>query len=338
MSTKRYQSTSDANAPGQDSFLDVVTNIVGILIILMVVAGLRVKNAPRQAAEEEAIRTTAASLDHDLGVENSLRQDVLKTAEQIRALHREGQTRFQERSRLATLVSTVERKIKSARDELDSGSQHSFDLQRKLSDAQRDLEQIEQQQPVVESKAEPILVESYPTPIGKTVDDNEVHFQLRGGRIAYVPLDRLIERFRTDAQQKAYRLMDLPELTDTVGPEGGFRLRYTMERHDVPVETQMATGRGAYARLKRWTLIPVSSELGEPVEAALADGSQFRQALSQQRPDKVTVTIWTYPDSFDKFRQVKKELFRSGFATAARPLPEGTPIGGSPEGSKSAAE
>ena len=31
---------------GSDSFLDIIANIVGILIILIVVAGMRVSNAP----------------------------------------------------------------------------------------------------------------------------------------------------------------------------------------------------------------------------------------------------------------------------------------------------
>jgi hypothetical protein len=83
-------------------------------------------------------------------------------------------------------------------------------------------------------------------------------------------------------------------------------------------------------------LIPTSSRLGEPYEAALAPRSEFRQVLSRYRPGRDTITIWTYPDSFAAFRKLKEELYRLGFATAGRPLPTGTPISGSPEGSKSA--
>ena len=76
-------------------------------------------------------------------------------------------------------------------------------------------------------------IESYPTPLSRTVDGRELHFQLRGGRIAYIPLEPLLARFKSDAERKVHKLADTPELTDTVGPEGGFRLRYTLERHDV---------------------------------------------------------------------------------------------------------
>ena len=114
-----------------------------------------------------------------------------------------------------------------------------------------------------------------------TVDGDEVHFQLSGGQIVVIPLDELVESLKNDARRKKYKLNDLPEMTDTVGPIGGFRMRYTFERQDISPETAMQSGvSGSYARLKRWTLIPVSNQLGESVDAALAEGSEFRRALA----------------------------------------------------------
>lgn len=335
----RRQVQAESSAVGQDSFLDVVTNIVGILIILVIVTGLRIKNVPIKEAEEQAVRNAAVSLETEMAIEGSLRTDVMKTVEQIRNLQQEAVKRSRERALLATGVAALEQELKTAREKLSTESQDSFDLQRQVADAQREQDELERERIAIEAdKPEPTLVENYPTPIGKKVDDGELHFQLRAGRIAYIPLEKLVERFKADAQQKAYRLLELPELTETVGPEGGFRLRYTLERRDVSVETQVTTGRGSYAQMKRWTLIPVAGTLGETLEAALADGSQFRKALSQHRPDRTTVTVWTYPDSFAEFRQLKKELFHQGFATAGRPLPDGVPISASPEGTKSASE
>ena len=67
-------------------------------------------------------------------------------------------------------------------------------------------------------------------------------------------------------------------------------------------------------------------------------GSQFRQLVETMRPGATVITVWTYPDSFGDFRELKKWLFDRGFATAARPLPEDQPISGSPTGSRSAAQ
>jgi hypothetical protein len=55
-------------------------------------------------------------------------------------------------------------------------------------------------------------------------------------------------------------------------------------------------------------------------------------------PNRTTVTVWTYPDSFHDFRRLKDELFKLGYLTAGRPMPHGAPIAGSPSGSRSAAQ
>lgn len=330
----------ESNPGCHDSFLDVVTNIVGILIILVVVAGLRAKNAPVHASvvKDPRLEAAAEDLQKDLAAEQSVRQDIFRMVEQIRAVQREGLVRFQQREQLATLLALLEHKLKTHREQLDAKAREDFDLARLLADARQKLGQIERERQQAEtSEPEPILVENYPTPLSKTVDGDENHFQLRGGRIAYIPLKRLLDRFKADVQRQLYKLTDLPELSDTVGPEGGFRLRYVMEREDAPPEVQLQRGHGTYASLRQWSLIPVSGELGEPVGAALAEGSNFRQTLASLRPG-TTVTVWVYPDSFAEFRQLRKELYRMNFPVAGRPLPEGTPIGGSPKGSKSAAE
>jgi hypothetical protein len=90
--------------------------------------------------------------------------------------------------------------------------------------------------------------------------------------------------------------------------------------------------------LDRFVLVPVSEPLGEPLAAALQSNSEFRTLLAGYDPNRTTVTVWVYPDSFQDFRTLKAELYRLGYLTAGRPLPAGRPIGGSPEGTRSAAE
>ena len=75
--------------------------------------------------------------------------------------------------------------------------------------------------------------------------------------------------------------------------------------------------------------------IGEPVQEALTDGSQFMQYIKRTVPETTTVTIWVYPNSFDDFRKFKNTLFAMGFACAGRPLPEGLYISASPHGTKS---
>ena len=53
---KRAEVEAD-QMPGQDSFLDVITNIVGILILLVLVVGLRTSHSVREASENAPVAT-----------------------------------------------------------------------------------------------------------------------------------------------------------------------------------------------------------------------------------------------------------------------------------------
>jgi hypothetical protein len=50
------------------------------------------------------------------------------------------------------------------------------------------------------------------------------------------------------------------------------------------------------------------------------------------------VTVWVYPDSFPEYRKLKESLYHAGFSVATWPRGEGELIGGSPHGSRSAAQ
>ena len=51
---KRVEIEAD-QMPGQDSFLDVITNIVGILILLVLVVGLRTSRSVHEASNDDAV-------------------------------------------------------------------------------------------------------------------------------------------------------------------------------------------------------------------------------------------------------------------------------------------
>ena len=50
------------------------------------------------------------------------------------------------------------------------------------------------------------------------------------------------------------------------------------------------------------------------------------------------MTLWVYPDSFTLFRKLREDLQARGYLVAARPLPDGMAIRGSPAGSLSAGQ
>ena len=334
---KRRRTTTD-DTPGQDSFLDVVANIVGILIILVMVVGVRAANAPSELTPPDDA-TEKATADTRLRAQ-SLVTELGTLQQQSFLVQGDVEARRLEREQLDMLTVAAEKELESRRQMLDADTRRDFDLRRGLADAQADLQRLTGERIAMAASApETVTIESLPTPLSKTVQGREVHFQLLGGRVVLIPLEKLLTRFESVTRQKLWKLADDTQMTDTVGPIDGFRLRYALQRFQIPLEVQLETGRGgSIVQLVRWELLPVSSQLGETVDTALSPGSAYQRAVASIDPHRTTVTIWTYPDSFKDFRRLKKELYDRGIPTAARPMPEGRRIGGSPFGSKSAAQ
>ncbi len=338
---RQHQGEQSASA-GHDSFLDIVTNMVGILIVLVMVVGLRIRNAPVQAEVDEATRAAAADLARTLATEASLRDEVQNTRAETQRLQAEAALRDAQRMLAARLATQLEERVEQGRGQLDAARRQEFDLSQALASARQRLEELRQHAALAESiPQEPEVIESYPTALSRIVDGPEIHFQLRAGRIVLVPVEPLLWAAREDMRRKLpdfARHADLSSSANVVGPQGGFRFRYEVQRFEEVVRRPEGPARREGIRMVRWTVVPVSSDLGEPVDAALAENSAFRRALAGHDPAHTTVTVWVYPDSFESFRAIRKELHRLGYACAARPLPEGVLISGSIEGTKSAAE
>jgi hypothetical protein len=331
------QAANHTEAVNSDSFLDIVASVVSIMIIMVVMEGVRIKNAPVKVAIPANPATEA--LKKDLASEQSLRGDVLRTAAEIENVQQETAARAVQRNTLAAMVATVEHAIQERRQHLDGGKQVDFDLARNLSESKQQLLQLAQRREQAEHESgKPVVVESYPTPLSRAVDGPEAHLLISNGRVAFIPLEPLLHQLQESARRQAHNLIDQSEVTDTIGPLDGFRLKYTLERHDVAPSADNRGHGGSYARLQRWSLIPAADDLGEPVRLALMEGSDFDKVLGKILPGRTTITIWVYPDGFAAFRQVRKELYRRGYTVAARPLPPGEPISGSPDGRTSAAQ
>lgn len=335
---RTHQQTNEG--PGQDSFLDIVANMVGIMIILVLVTGMRVRNAPVAALAAGPHPQVAAALTASQEAEAGLQSEVAALRDELTGYQQNLASRFVERARLSDTVAALQQELGTRRQKLDGQAQEAFDLKRQLAEADARLTAIRGEQIQVESmRPSPTTVEVFPTPLAHVVEDKEIHCQLRGGLIAVIPWEELVSEFKREAREKVQSAGGSPDLTHTIGPRDGFRMRYTLVRRSIPADVQMRTGvRGTMWELDNVTLVPVSSEMGEPLAEALAPGSAFRDALSRARPGRTVVTLWVYDDSFAVYRDLQRELYKMGFASAARPLAHDTPISASPDGTKSTAQ
>lgn len=332
---------------GQDSFLDIVANIVGILILLVVVVGVRASQHAVAAADARQVeRPAAVPAVSDDQIQQARRsalnahKDVADLVKQIVNVHQEADLRDEERVVLGTVVTAAEKEIQERRAQLSEEEQRDFDLRRQLSEAQQALDDLTRQQVALLSQSPEVeQLESLPTPLARTVTGDEVHLRLAEGHVAFIPLEELISQLQEDAENNRWQLKDRDTVNSVVGPLNGFRMRYRLRQRRLVLRSPAGSvQQGTITQVARWQLLPVSSQLGEPVAEAIQPNSDLLHFLKGYRPETTTVTVWTYPGSFDEFRLLKQALFELGFATAGRPLPHGQLIGGSPHGSKSAAQ
>lgn len=352
----RRQPAEPIEAGGQDSFVDVVTNLVGILIVLVLIVGVRVKPAWRlsQAAEGKLAGTDPANLAADtkaaadkeadkqaakdlaeLEAEaDGAKRDLDKTDGQVKLVDAELARQTVEQRQVATLIAAAENEIATRRAKLDDTARKQSDLKHQADGLVSDLQISEAELKRARAAPPPVAeLRHYMTPLGRTVFGKEVHFRLADHRIAYLPMDELLQRAKSEVRSgEGTTPSDLTDHIHEAGPYGGFTLQFTMSLESGPE-------RGQYTySLKEAHFLPGPGQIGEPTDAALAPNSELHRRLNALDPQQFTVTIWVYPDSFSDYHRINDDLCRMGFAVAARPLPDGMPIGVSSHGSRSSAE
>ncbi len=348
---------------GQDSFLDVVSNIVGILIILVVLVGSQVKEgavtehpdtlaasvpsvdellSPADAAAAQEERKLAAARVREMDeitaemektrlLEENVHSQIREQATQRQRLEAETATANTDHEQMNTTLDDIRRHLDAMTAEDDVKKRELLKWNQLA--IQRESEAQELRQRLVRYKKQlegedggPTKIQHKMTPITRTVDTEEVWFIMKDGRIAYIPLRDLHRNYDRRLQTPTSAFLAGAPRTDVVGPLDGFSLH------------GHAQLKGGYV-YARWVLeTPPMTQVGETPQLALAPVSRFRNTLSHLDPVKHVLTIWVYPSAFSELQVIKREMYREGFSIAIRPLPEDTPIGASPDGQQSVAQ
>ncbi len=339
---------------GSDSFLDVVANVVGILIILMVLAGIRAKTAPVNLAEEAPEVATIAAAppvviaaepvddeakaarDRELAALQTQSDSLQQELETLRRAAQENETKLTElqsqdavqRNRVTALASNLEGEAAALRDkqeetEILEAALHAVRVRLKKRKAE-----------VAAAEKQPNRVEKLEhriTPVSRVISENEteLHFRCQGGVVSAVPIEELVERMKGQMERQRDVILRLKKYSGSVGPVRGWNLNYV-------IETQQLLGM-VKASVSQFELQPEPDLAGDRSDVALRPDSVFRNELRKAEPGS-TITFWVYPDSFVLYRKLQALAHREGFTVAARPLPEGQAIMGSPNGSRSAAQ
>ena len=329
---------------GQDSFLDIMANLVGILVILVVLVGAQAQSSWNRPAEDTAKRETIEDLQKQLeSAAREARSRQLENEELERkiASHCSVVDQLQEqRHAMLVQMSMVKRELEKKNQENTIAENEHLTAQAKLDELKYQLVSTRKKISAVESSQQSRVeeIEHFPAPIAKTVFTEEVHFQLKGGRLTFVPMDALLERMKSEWKVKAEKLLLSSNTYETVGPIGEFRLQYQLASKIVKVPTERGAVDRRITEFDHFVLKPLSSQTGDDVASALADGSAFRQRIGRLNPERTTVSLWVYPDSYDDLATLKKQLREEGFQIATWPLQFGKLISGGPGGFRAASQ
>lgn len=335
----------------QDSFLDIVANLVGILIILVVVFGAQIgetiteKRSPETDAALEKLETQRSELaerNHVLQQREAEYRDWQTAIDQQEQLI---QQRRLERHLALQQLAAIQHEVDVKIANLSEQQQAEVRLRQQLTRQATELQELTQEiqsvrQASLEVKDEPTqeVIEHYPTPIAQTVFGREVHFHLRDNKVVFVPFDELVQRLKATWETHAENLPVGQSTTETIGPVGDFRLQYELGSEEKTLPTINGTVVTRVVSLNRFWLLPVQAGLGEPVDVALNADSQFASTIKKYGSHDTTVSIWVYPESYASFLELRKQLTRQGYRVAVWPLTSDQKISGSPEGLRATAQ
>lgn len=348
MFRRRRPPKNDAIHFSFDSFLDLVTNVVGIIIrlILMTWVGARSYHASMQLLEFEPLPSNTPMLqlsddplharieqsknDLDDAKTRLLAQLKLFESAETKAIdaHTQLVNLTSRRAELEAELKTLEAKnaqrgikIQQARLSVENVRLRS----KKLLD---DLKKLEDQ-PAKRKQLK------YHAPVSRVVQSEELFFECKAGRVTYIDLPSFMEEIKRSMDDIAGDLKTSWRVERHTAPSGAFQLRYAIERQRTALDVGApAPGNFSYG-LSEWFVETTSPEHGETMEQALKERSEFRQLVDPIDPNLTTVTFWVYPDSFVLFRHLRDHLYERGHDVAGRPLQMGAPIAASRHGTAS---
>src|SRR5262249_55611205 len=246
---------------GSDSFLDVTTNMVGVLIIFILLVGLRAAKVPppgllaaTKAALDQRLDASRAEVDQLRLARNTLAHQLDIARDSLSAKS----TAVEE---LASRTQQVARSLLQVTEQIDNENSELLAQDQELDQARSRLVSLGNE--VKELKAGMGTPQQlvYRSPLSRPIEAEEIHFELRDGLVAFIDLTGLMERAKGKWKAMEDELRSRGRASGEVGPIGAFRLRFTMVREEMPFTQSLLYGNGSFrARLAEWEAVPVALE------------------------------------------------------------------------------
>lgn len=128
----RRKTPDPSEGPGQDSFLDIVANLVGILIILIMVIGARATDAMVEVvpADQQELDEPPVDVDAAKAAAQAVEQDIRDLDLKIKRQDLEIAFRRKERDKFLQLATALEESLQQRRGQLSEEQQRQLKADR----------------------------------------------------------------------------------------------------------------------------------------------------------------------------------------------------------------
>lgn len=352
-----------------DSFLDLVANVVGIILrlILVVWVGARSYEYVVEPKKTEPIIETPSEIEPeekieivDIPIEKWKQQleatieRVQKTAQALKESQRKLQAKRQEKSKIEkqkksdvkSLFALKERQQALAKEQADLEKQMKNVMSRRtqgdalLQGLLKNRKELRKQLSALDNLSVERKVMRYQVPIAELVQSEELQFECKAGRVSFLDVAALLRQIEQGLYGTADRLRQQWRIEKETNPVGAFRLKYVIIREKGLLDQFVAStspDRDSNFRygVQRWEAVPMKELRGESLTLALKEKSEFREIVDLLDPKTTAITFWVYPDSFPMYRKLRDYCVKKGILVAGRPLPMDVPIASSRDGSAS---
>jgi hypothetical protein len=319
-----------------DSFLDVVANVVGIILRLILVAWVAARGYQAFIPPPQDVPALAEpEVPPDPTDERSPR-----LAQRRRELARQENAALAAANRKGPSDASLRRDL----DELHRASDAVLERYRATrgwaEGKDREARMVTLSVEELRRRSQKVLAElealrklpplkkqlRYHTPVSADLQSRQVMFECKAGRVTFIDFAALTKLSEMGAREQISERHGGPLITGTTSAVGPFRMQYEYE------QAPGSIGGGYRSTL---LVVPIEQNRGETEEAACKAGSKYRAVIDYIHPAETAVTFWVYADSFSLYRTLREDLHKHGFVVAGRPMELGSPIGASWKGTAS---
>ena len=327
-----------------DSFLDLVANVVGIIIRLILVAWVGARTytgvfhppdgSKPTTTKSKAVAPSPEVLSEEQALEQARRRLAAAESALLEHLHKQDElhTRQSEAVRQLAALDNEAHKFEKEAADLDGRRQQLEKGHHRPNCRSRRCAGIDKLAKHVGLRRLPPAKKllRYQTPVAQAVQSEELSFECRRGRVTFLDVEGLLREVHPGLRSRVERLRTQWQVDGETGACGAFRLRYVVSRQRGMLDAvggptrpaSSATGwtvgwrcRSGRGAARRWP--------------RLRPGSEFRRIVDRLDAEQTAVTFWVYPDSFATYRELRDYLLRRDVLVAGRPLPDDMPIASS---------